>query len=260
MTIPRSIVSLALNLLMLALVATWSLPAEGQCGLFRSRQRCQPQYMARAVCYPATYPAPVMGTPQAAYVPPSPALDRTVTPLAAPQRATTTPPVPAQPPGKVLPWGSATYPYNQSFTPAERAANQVTTDPYTASPPADRGVAATAKPAETAPHVAVVEQADPYGFVVWLNYQRAMRRLAPVRWDKTCEYHAYQNNLQQQSRNTIGHFHHVMRRQNAGAMGPGEPTWIAWIGSPGHADALFDPTITVVGLHVLGQYQTFNAN
>lgn len=109
------------------------------------------------------------------------------------------------------------------------------------------------------PQTSQVEQGDPYGFVVWLNYQRSIRGLRAVAWDNTCYYHAYQNNLHQQARG-MGHHHHVMRRQNAGAMGAGEPTWIAWVGSPGHADALFDPSITVVGLHVLGQYQTFNAN
>jgi hypothetical protein len=109
------------------------------------------------------------------------------------------------------------------------------------------------------PQTATEATEDPYGFVVWLNAERAQRRLNPVAWDKYCEYNAYVNN-QWQAAKGMNHWHHVCRHQNAGAMGPGSATWIAWAGHGPHADALFDPSITVVGLHVMGQYQTYNAN
>lgn len=128
--------------------------------------------------------------------------------------------------GRVLPWGPATAPYAQSFTLAERVANQVTTDPY--------------------------------GFTAWLNLERAQRGLPPVTHDPSLSSHAQINNQQQAARG-LGHHYHVCRRQNAG-MGSSASIWPAWTTSPGHADALFDPTITRVGIAIDGQWQTFNAN
>jgi uncharacterized protein YkwD len=128
--------------------------------------------------------------------------------------------------GRVLPWGPATAPYAQSFTLAERVANQVTVDPY--------------------------------GFTAWLNLERARRGLPPVTHDPSLSSHAQINNQHQAARG-LGHHYHICRRQNAG-MGSAASVWPAWTTSSGHAAALFDPTITRVGIAIDGQWQTFNAN
>ena len=66
------------------------------------------------------------------------------------------------------------------------------------------------------------------------------------------------NNSHQNSRG-LGHF--VMgsaRRQNS-AMGNFASIGSMWLGSPAHASALLDPSITYIGLSGSGSYWTFNA-
>jgi len=100
-------------------------------------------------------------------------------------------------------------------------------------------------------------RADEPGFAHWLNGQRAVRGLRPVGIDPALTAAARSNNAAQQSAG-LGHF--VMgpaRRQNAGA-GPEPAVWGAWVSSPAHASALFDPTITAIGYAFDGRYETFS--
>ncbi len=97
---------------------------------------------------------------------------------------------------------------------------------------------------------------DPYGFTVWLNQTRARYGLRPVVYDANLTAWAYQNSLR-----GFGHF--IMgpsRRQNAG-MGPYQAMPDAWMNSPGHREALLDPTIQRIGIAgVNGNVWTYNAN
>ncbi len=99
---------------------------------------------------------------------------------------------------------------------------------------------------------------DPFGFVAWLNGQRAAVGLAGVAWDQSMANAAAINNSYQV---VYGMGHHAMagaRRQNAAMMAwPGFLT--AWLGSAGHRAALLDPGIHWVGLAGSGIYWTFSA-
>ncbi len=99
---------------------------------------------------------------------------------------------------------------------------------------------------------------DPFGFVAWLNTQRASVGLAGVIWDEGMANAAAINNSYQVIH---GMGHHAMagaRRQNSAMMS--YPDLLnAWLASPGHRAALLDPTIIHVGIAFAGAYCTFSA-
>lgn len=100
-------------------------------------------------------------------------------------------------------------------------------------------------------------RADEPSFAHWLNGQRVARGLRPVGVDPALTAAAAHNNAAQQSQ---GMGHHVMgpaRRQNAGA-GPEPAVWGAWVSSPAHASALFDPSVTAIGYDFDGRYTTYS--
>jgi hypothetical protein len=137
-------------------------------------------------------------------------------------------------------------------TPA--AVAQAAPTPAPAAEPAKTETAAPAV-AQTAP---AAPACDPYGFTPWLNGVRAQYGLPAVGYDPNLESWAAVNNSHQNSRG-LGHF--VMgsaRRQNS-AMGNFASIGSMWLGSPAHASALLDPTITYIGLSGSGSYWTFNA-
>jgi hypothetical protein len=129
--------------------------------------------------------------------------------------------------------------------------------PATAAQPTPATESAKAEPVATTAAPAA-PTCDPYGFTPWLNGVRAQHGLAPVGYDPNLESWAAVNNSHQNSRG-LGHF--VMgaaRRQNS-AMGNYANIGSMWLGSPAHASALLDPTITHIGLSGSGSYWTFNA-
>jgi cysteine-rich secretory family protein len=100
--------------------------------------------------------------------------------------------------------------------------------------------------------------AEPTGFLSWLNSTRAAFGLPAVGHDPNLSSWAAVNNAQQQAR---GMGHHVMgpaRRQNC-AMGPGSNIGSMWMNSPAHRAALLDPSIRWIGIAGMGAYWTFNA-
>lgn len=96
-------------------------------------------------------------------------------------------------------------------------------------------------------------------FIPWLNSLRAASGLGPVGYDAALVTWAMSNNGQQMARG-LGHF--VMgpaRRQNAAmAQSAGQAYQMWWASAP-HRAALLDPSITVVGVAVSGQWWTMNA-
>lgn len=97
-------------------------------------------------------------------------------------------------------------------------------------------------------------------FLGHLNHARTQRGLHPVGYAADLDNDCVLNNAWQRARG-LGHF--VMgshRRQNA-AVGlvSGSALFVAWNSSPGHAAALYDPTITAVGLVTDGYYSTMGA-
>jgi uncharacterized protein YkwD len=128
--------------------------------------------------------------------------------------------------------------------------------PSTQAPPANPMTPAAPPPAPA--KTGAVIEADPYGLVVWLNSVRAQHGLCAVLHDANLSAWCAQNNIQQASRG-MGHFvFGPARRQNAAAMLV--VPFNAWLGSPGHASALLDPSITIVGISFDYGYWTFNAN
>jgi uncharacterized protein YkwD len=96
---------------------------------------------------------------------------------------------------------------------------------------------------------------DPGGFTAWLNNERARRGLSAVVCDASLCGWAAAN-----SARGFGHF--VMgsaRRQNAG-VGSLAQVSMMWVASPAHASALFDPTITRIGIAAVGSVWTYDAN
>lgn len=91
-------------------------------------------------------------------------------------------------------------------------------------------------------------------FVNWLNGVRASRGLRAVVWSPVLAADAVAN-----SARGFGHsFMGRARRQNAG-WGRSLPTiQQMWLASPAHADAIFDPTVTEVGLGMSGDVVTLN--
>lgn len=104
--------------------------------------------------------------------------------------------------------------------------------------------------------VAVRYVADDGGgsFVNWINRVRASRGLRAVVWSPVLAADAVAN-----SARGFGHsFMGRARRQNAG-WGRSLPTiQQMWLASPAHADAIFDPTVTEVGLGMSGDVVTLN--
>lgn len=120
-----------------------------------------------------------------------------------------------------------------------------------ATPPAPEPTAGTpmAAPAEMRPVAG-----DRWGFTAWLNGQRAMLGLSSVGWDSSLADWAVRN-----SAVGFGHAVRMGRVQNSG-VGDLWAVCNMWLGSPAHAAALFDPTITSVGIGVVGSTWTFNGN
>ncbi len=91
-------------------------------------------------------------------------------------------------------------------------------------------------------------------FAAWLNAERAARGLRPCRVSAELCADATEN-----SRRGFGHsFMGRARRQNAG-MGALPTVCVMWVASPAHAAALFDPSITAIGLGQVGAVITFAA-
>jgi uncharacterized protein YkwD len=115
------------------------------------------------------------------------------------------------------------------------------------------------------PEAVQTTDADPYGFVSWLNRVRAQYGLGAVSYDSNLSAWGAVND---QSQKAYGMGHHVMpaRRQNAGAGRSASIIFPMWLASPGHRAALLDPSITTVGIsatpsgNAYGYYWTFNAN
>jgi len=122
-----------------------------------------------------------------------------------------------------------------------------TSDPGTELPPASAALASPSAPAAVG--------TDPHGFVGWLNGQRAARGLPAVGHDPGLSGWAAFNS-------SHGFGHSVMgpaRRQNAG-WGDASYVWPAWLASPAHAAALFDPSLTRVGIAVVNGVWTMNGD
>lgn len=131
--------------------------------------------------------------------------------------------------------------------------------PQCAPPQATTTIQSTQTVATVATQTTTVA-GDPYGFLAQLNAQRAARGLAPVAFSYDCYADACQNNRFQRVRG-LGHFFMGRaRRQNAG-MGyrSASQVLIGWMNSPGHAAALFDPTIRVAAVAQDGGAWTFSA-
>ncbi len=96
--------------------------------------------------------------------------------------------------------------------------------------------------------------ADPYGFTTWLCSVRAARGLGPVAWDPNLAAWAAQNSLR-----GFGHFVRAGRHQNAG-WGSAAVIWPSWLTSPGHIPTMLDPSITRVGIAVVGSVWTLNSD
>ena len=113
----------------------------------------------------------------------------------------------------------------------------------------------TTRPPPPPPPAAAATGVDPHSFACWLNGQRAARGLAPCGVSGQLCQDAAAN-----SSRGFGHtFFGTARRQNVG-MGPPAVVYNQWTNSPGHAAALFDPSITAVGLAEVGGVITFAAN
>jgi len=101
---------------------------------------------------------------------------------------------------------------------------------------------------------------DPTGFLSLLNAQRARMGLGPVSFGADCYADACQNNMYQQ-RMGLGHFYMGRARRQNAAMGQqsSQQVLYSWMGSPGHASALFDPSIRVAAVAFNGRDWTFSA-
>lgn len=96
---------------------------------------------------------------------------------------------------------------------------------------------------------------ESFSFAAWLNAERAARGLPPCGVDAGLCADAAEN-----SRRGFGHsYMGRARRQNAG-VGPLPTVCSMWVASPAHAAALFDPSITRIGLAQVGQVITFDAD
>lgn len=104
-----------------------------------------------------------------------------------------------------------------------------------------------------------VTTSDPYGFTNWLNSTRASYGLPMVVYDASLSGWAASNNASQ-AVHGLGHFvFGPARRQNSG-FGSSATIWPSWLGSPGHASALLDPSITVIGISENGGWWTYSAH
>jgi uncharacterized protein YkwD len=95
---------------------------------------------------------------------------------------------------------------------------------------------------------------DQWGFTAYLNSVRARAGLQAVAWDANLAAWATQNSMV-----GFGHSVRAGRRQNSGigSLWTVVPMWLA---SPPHAAVMFDPTITRIGLGVVGSTWTMNAD
>jgi uncharacterized protein YkwD len=105
-------------------------------------------------------------------------------------------------------------------------------------------------------------QGDAYGFGSWLNAERARRGLHGLAHDPALTQDAAYNSSRVDPgagfRATAHNWMGRARRQNAG-VGHGPDVWVRWTTSPGHADALFDRSVTCYGIALVGSVWTFTA-
>ena len=114
-------------------------------------------------------------------------------------------------------------------------------------------------PATTPPATALATTAAAdYGFVAWLNGERARYGLGAVFSDPALTADAQQNNAWQQVRG-MGHFFMGRARRQNAAIGTAASVGAQWMASSPHRAALLDPTISTIGIAGLGVYWTFNA-
>lgn len=96
-------------------------------------------------------------------------------------------------------------------------------------------------------------------FMNWLNNERNKKGLASIGYDASLETDCHQNNLLQQIYGCGHYFMGRARRQNASAVPEFGKVGPCWVVSPGHYDALFDPTIRFFAITQYGVYTTFSA-
>jgi uncharacterized protein YkwD len=105
-----------------------------------------------------------------------------------------------------------------------------------------------------------VTYAVPTDLVGRLNAIRASYGLSALGYDANLAAECGQNNAWQRNRGLGHHFMGRARRQNA-AYGVSDSGSVInmWMASPGHASALLDPTVRMVGYHFDGYYWTWSA-
>jgi hypothetical protein len=86
--------------------------------------------------------------------------------------------------------------------------------------------------------------ADPYGFLSWLNSQRAASGLRSVRYNPDLEAWSNTNNAAMLA---LGFGHWVFNPRQCVAAGSQFPG-AAWLSSPAHAAVLLDPSISEIGI------------
>lgn len=113
-------------------------------------------------------------------------------------------------------------------------------------------------PAKASPQTSVPPEVQ--SFLGQLNAMRAQRGLSMVRYDAYCYNDASINNRFQLAHG-IGHFFMGRARRQNAAIGQSSSyqVLIQWANSPGHADALFDPTIQFAAVAHDGHAWTFSA-
>ena len=99
------------------------------------------------------------------------------------------------------------------------------------------------------------DPADAASFAAWLNGLRSARRLAPCAVSPELCADAAEN-----SRRGFGHAYMGRARRQNVAWGSLATACAGWLDSPAHAAALFDPTITRIGLAQVGAVITFAAD
>ena len=97
-------------------------------------------------------------------------------------------------------------------------------------------------------------EGDAYGFVSWINGVRARYGLRALAWSADAAAHAAINSARGFGHTYMG----GTRRQNVGmgSLGQVEQGWLA---SPGHFEAIVDPSVTEVGLAYVNGVWTMNA-
>lgn len=155
------------------------------------------------------------------------------------------------------------YNYSGSYAAPSCAGGACSVQGYYATPQAPaKALPVPQAPAKSTPQGVPQTSIPPevQSFLGQLNAMRAQRGLPMVSYDVYCYNDARVNNNFQLMRG-IGHFFMgCARRQNA-AIGQSSSyqVLIGWCNSPGHAEALFDPSIRLAAVAHDGQAWTFSA-